>query len=320
VSEPEVSVLIPTRDRCRRLALALRSAMEQRDVDLEIVIVDDGSRDSTERMVTNISDPRIRFLKRAVPGGVSVARNTGISEAKGRWIAFLDDDDVWAPTKLIRQLEAMTRSGRMWCYAGEVMVDGELRIFAGRPPPPPDEVVRLLERYNSIPAGSSSVVVHAEALSLAGPFDPDLTSSEDWDMWIRLGRLGPPDWVSSPLVAVSYHRQNSSRDMVGMLRQLDLVADRHRISVDRVRHYRWAAWHALRVSRRGEAIRLYARAVGAGDVGSIGRMIVALAWPSYVDRRKRSDDPVNEQDPWIAEARAWLDGLVRAERNPCDRT
>jgi glycosyltransferase involved in cell wall biosynthesis len=320
LSEPDVSVVIPTRSRCRRLEIAVRSALAQRDVDLEILIVDDGSTDATEHMVTSISDPRIRFVKRAVSGGVSAARNTGIAEATGRWIAFLDDDDVWAPTKLTRQLEVMTSSGRMWSYTGEVMVDGELRIFAGGPPPPPDEVVRLLEHHNSVPAGASSVVVHADALSAAGPFDPELTSSEDWDMWIRLGRAEAPDWVCSPLVAVSYHRQNASGDMTAMLRQLDVVAERYGITVDRVRHYRWAAWQALLAHRRADAIRYYARAVLAGDLGSLGRVTVAILRPRYATVRTRPADPADERDPWIVEARAWLDARTGAEGSPCEQS
>lgn len=320
MSEPDVSVVIPTRSRCRRLEIAVRSALAQRDVDLEILIVDDGSRDATERMVTSISDPRIRFVKRAVSGGVSAARNTGIAEASARWIAFLDDDDVWAPTKLTRQLEVMASSGRMWSYTGEVMVDGELRIFAGGPPPPPDEVVRLLEHHNSVPAGASSVVVHADALSAAGPFDPELTSSEDWDMWIRLGRAEAPDWVCSPLVAVSYHRQNASGDMTAMLRQLDVVAERYGITVDRVRHYRWAAWQALLAHRRADAIRYYARAVRAGDLGSLGRATVAILRPRYATVRTRPADPADERDPWIVEARTWLDARTGAEGSPCEQS
>ena len=313
-----MSVVIPTRNRCRRLEIAVRSVLAQQDVDLEVLIVDDGSTDATERMVTSISDPRIRYLKRAVSGGVSAARNVGIADAKGRWIAFLDDDDVWAPTKLTRQLDVMARGGRMWSYTGDVMVDGELRIFAGGPPPPPDEVVRQLERHNSVPGSASSVVVHAEALSEAGSFDPGLTSSEDWDMWIRLARAGPPDRVSSPLVAVSYHRQNASGDMAAMLRQLDVVAERHGITVDRVRHLRWAAWLAMREDRRADAVGLYGRAIRAGDMASIGRAMVAVLRPSYANRRTRPDDPANEHDPWILEARVWLDALTGAEGSPCD--
>jgi glycosyltransferase involved in cell wall biosynthesis len=312
---PEATVVIATRDRCRRLQLAVRSALAQRGVDLEVVIVDDGSTDGTEQMASNIPDPRVRYLRLPVSKGVSTARNAGIDEAGGRWIAFLDDDDVWAPTKLERQVAVMASNGRMWSYAGDVMVDGELNIISGGPPAPPDEVVRVLERHDSIPAGASNVVVSADALAAAGPFDPGLTSSEDWDMWIRLARVGPPDWVNSPLVAISYHRHNASRDTASMIRQLDVVAERYGIPVDRARHHRWVAWNALLEGRRADATRSYARAVAAGDIGSLARAAAAVLAPAHAVRRARST--AGGHDPWIAEARAWLDVLKEPGVHPC---
>jgi glycosyltransferase involved in cell wall biosynthesis len=320
VNVPDVSVIIPTRDRCRQLQLALRSAMAQRRVDLEILIVDDGSADTTERMVSAIADPRIRYLRRSELPGVSAARNAGIAEARGRWIAFLDDDDVWAPEKLALQTAVTTASGRRWSYAGDVLIDADLRILAGSPPPPPDEVIHALEQHASVPAGASNVIVRADALSEAGPFDPGLTHGEDWDMWIRLARGGPPDWVCKPLVAISYHQHNASRDMAAMIRQLDVVAARYSIQIDRARHYRWAAWHALVEGRRVGATRYYARAVMAGDVTSLGRAAVALMHPGYAIRRGRHGVPASTHDPWIAEAHLWLQALADAEGIPCGPT
>jgi glycosyltransferase involved in cell wall biosynthesis len=312
MNDPKVSVIIPTRNRSRQLRLALRSALAQRDVDLEVLVIDDGSTDDTQATVSNVPDPRVRYLKRAASEGVSAARNAGIADARGRWIAFLDDDDVWAPTKVARQVDVMEANGRAWSYAGDVTVDSELRILAGAPPPPPDEVVRLLERHDSVPAGASNVIVHADALSAAGPFDPALTNNEDWDMWIRLGRGGPPDWVCNPMVAISYHGDNASRNMVAMIRQLDVVATRYGIQVDRARHYRWAAWQALLEQHRADAIRYYGRAVLAGDIKSLARAGVALFRPNHAISLAGSKDPIAEQDPWIAEARAWLDTLSGA--------
>ena len=311
---PEVSVVVPTRDRSRELGRAVRSVLGQSRVDLEVLIVDDGSTDDTRQMVAGISDPRVRYRKKAVSEGVSAARNTGISQARGRWIAFLDDDDVWAPTKLARQIGVMVTSGRTWSYAGDVMVDGELNILAGAPPPPPDEVVRLLERHNSVPAGASNVIVSADTLASAGPFDPELSNNADWDMWIRLGRAGPPGWVCSPLVAISSHQHNLTRDMATVIRELDVVAGRYGIRIDRARHYRWAAWYALIDGRRADATRYYARAVAAGDVKSLARAAVAILRPDYAIRRARRTDPGSEPDPWIGEARTWLEPLAQAER------
>jgi hypothetical protein len=102
-----------------------------------------------------------------------------------------------------------------------------------------------------------------------------------------------------------------------MLRQLDVVAGRHGIRVDRARHYRWAAWYALEDGRRADALRNYARAVAAGDFRSLGRAGVAMIRLGYAIRRARAADPSLEQDPWIIEARAWLHELVEAERGSC---
>lgn len=305
MSEPEVSVIVPTRNRSQRLAVALRSALQQRGVGLEVVVVDDGSTDDTQELVARIDDPRISYVHRHDPGGVSVARNLGIERARGRWIAFLDDDDVWAPTKLSRQVAAMVAQGRTWSYAGEVLVDADLRVVAGSPPPPPEEVVRRIERHNSVPAGASNVVVGSDRLAQVGAFDASLTIGEDWDLWIRLARSGPPGWVCSPLVAISQHGTNASRDVKAMLRQLDVIEQRYGIRVDRARHYRWAAWLALLEGRRGRATGYYVRAVGAGDPRSLARATLAAVWPGAVTRRASSGDA----DAWIAEARTWLEDV-----------
>lgn len=301
---PDVSVVIPTRDRRRRLSLALRSAVAQRNVKLEIVVVDDGSRDGTSEMVARLGDPRIRLVRHESPKGESGARNAGIAEARGRWIAFLDDDDVWAPEKLARQLQVLLATGREWAYSGDVVVDGSLRILYGAPPPPPEALLRSLGGHNSVPAGASNVIASSTLLSRVGPFDRELRRTADWDMWLRLARAGPPAWVRAPLVANCVHPANMSRDMKVMFLELDVLARRHGIRVDRARHYRWAAWGALRERQRWAAVRCYARAVGAGDLRSVGRAVVALTCPP-VARPERHDG-----DAWTREARAWVDELA----------
>jgi glycosyltransferase involved in cell wall biosynthesis len=301
---PLVSVVIPTRDRCRRLGVSLQSARTQRDVRLEVVVVDDGSQDDTAQVVANLGDPRVRLIRSVSPAGESGARNRGIAEAHGDWVAFLDDDDVWSPDKLQRQLAVLLETGRQWAYGGEVMVDAELHVLYGAPPPLPEEVVRALPRYNSVPAGASNVIVSASLLSHVGPFDPGLKRTADWDMWLRLARAGPPACVCEPLVGICIHPGNMSRDMRTMFRELDIIARRYGIPVDRARHYRWAAWGALADQHRWNAARLYGRAIAAGDVFSVGRAAVALVRPSGA--RIQSD----QGSPWIAQARAWIDELA----------
>jgi glycosyltransferase involved in cell wall biosynthesis len=309
VTGPQASVIVPTRDRRKSLGRALRSALWQQDVELEVIVVDDGSTDGTEAFIHSMGHPRVRLLRNDTPQGVSAGRNRGVAEARGEWIAFLDDDDVWAPDKLRVQLAALQARARGWAYGGEVIVDPELRVVDGSPPLSPEELVRALEHYNAVPAGASNVVVATDLLARVGPFDPRLSTSEDWDMWIRLSRAKLPACVPSPIVAVRLDH-GYSRKMPTMLEELRVVARRHGVRVDWGRHYRWAAWEALRDGRRVEALRYYAGAIAAGDARSIARAIVALVAPGYADRRLRRT-PRNEA--WIAEAQVWLGALRSLE-------
>src|SRR5262245_31802290 len=141
--EPEVSVVIPTRNRLRLLTLALASVLDQRDVRLEVIVIDEASTDDVAAAIASLGDSRVRLVRHAPAQGMGAARNRGIAEAAGDWIAFLDDDDVWAPDKLALQLEALRTSGREWAYTGAVNITDDHRILGGAPPTQsPDEVAR----------------------------------------------------------------------------------------------------------------------------------------------------------------------------------
>jgi glycosyltransferase involved in cell wall biosynthesis len=297
---PRVSVVTPTRDRHDMLPGALASALGQREVDLEVIVVDDGSDPPVSDGL--VSDPRLRVARHDSPAGVSAARNTGIERSRAPWIAFLDDDDLWAPDKLTSQLNAAEAAGAAWAYGGDVTVDHDLRVISGESPPSPIVVMADLESYNSVPAGASNVIVRADALATAGPFDPSLKTSEDWDMWIRLARCcGTPAAVSRPLVACRMHRGSASSNMDVVLAEIETIATRYDVPIDRRRHYRWAAWTALRAGRTSKAIVLYLQAAARGDIGALGRIAVVVLKPTLAKRR---DYPRNE---WTAEAEKWIE-------------
>jgi glycosyltransferase involved in cell wall biosynthesis len=311
---PDVTVVIPTHNRMELLALTLRSALRQGGVDLEVVVVDDGSTDGTAATVERLGDPRVRLVRHAAPLGVSSARNAGIAEARGRWVAFLDDDDLWAPEKLAQQLEATAASQRAWAYAGTVNVDHRLRILEGGPPPAPERVLELLGRYNPVPAGASNVVVRTETLARVGGFDPGLRRTEDWDLWIRLACDGLPAVVSHPLVAYRMHPQsNAFVDTAGILTETAVIEQRHGIPVDHAAHYRRAAWTSLRAGRRWQAAGYYAQAMRLGDLRSLARAVAGLTYPGVASvRRPRRLGRDPEGTRWQADARRWLDELLVA--------
>jgi glycosyltransferase involved in cell wall biosynthesis len=305
VSRPAVSVVIPTRNRADLLALTLQSVLAQLAVAIEVIVVDDGGGPETGTLLDSIRDPRVRSIRTDQCRGVSSARNAGVALAGCEWVAFCDDDDLWAPRKLAMQLSAAVEESAAWAYGGEVTVDADLRVQSGGPPPPPDAVVRDLRHHNAVPAGASNVVVHRDALARAGSFDPALQTSEDWDLWLRLARTGgPPACIPRPLVGLRIHRAMASRNLRRVLEDVEVIARRHGIPVDRARHYRWAAWMALEDGDRGQALRHYARAVEAGDWRSAGRAVVAFVDPHVVRRRR-----LPEIDPWAVEAQQWLDVL-----------
>ena len=167
-----VSVIVPTRNRSSLLAMTLRSVLRQRDVDFEVIVVDEASTDDTAAVIAAFADPRIRVIRHETALGVSAARNHGATEARGHWLAFIDDDDLWAPDKLSRQLRAAREEGRDWVYTGAIVIGARGDVVRGEPPLGPDDVVAVLPRFNPIPAGGSNVVVRRTTWLEGGTLTP----------------------------------------------------------------------------------------------------------------------------------------------------
>jgi len=308
---PDVSVVIPTHNRKRLLGQTLRSALAQRGLDFEVLVMDDGSTDGTADGVAALGDHRVRLLRHQRPRGVAAARNTGVAAAHGAWVAFLDDDDLWAPDKLARQLDTAQAEGRDWVYAGAVEVDGAGRLLGGAPPPPPSVLLAQLTRRNPMPAGSSNVMVRATLLAEAGGFDPALRHLADWDLWLRLARQARPTWVAAPLVAYRIHRAQATMDTSGMVAEARVLQARH--GADPRAIHRWAAWSQLRAGHRWAAVAAYAAAVRTGDVASVARSAVALLSPHPTLVRRPLRQTATAPD-WQLGAQAWLAELAAVDR------
>jgi glycosyltransferase involved in cell wall biosynthesis len=258
----EVSIVIPTLNRRRLLGMTLQSVLAQRGVDFEVIVVDDGSTDDTLQFLDGLRDERLRVIRNERAGGVSRARNRGIAAARGQWIAFCDDDDLWAPDKLSSQLAAASEADRLWVYTGSVNVNARNQVVAGVPPLPPDEVLARLGEINVIPGGCSGVVVDRALLRRTGGFDDGLSPMADWDLWLRLRRHGPPALAARPLVAYRVHDANISLDRERMEVEFEEMKRRHP-TADWGIFYRYLGWWCLRVGRRREAVRLFLKAAHA---------------------------------------------------------
>jgi glycosyltransferase involved in cell wall biosynthesis len=306
-----VSVVVPTHNRSELLTVTLRSVLRQCDVDLEVIVVDEASTDETAAILAGLDDPRVRTVRHEIPRGVSTARNRGTAEARGDWIAFTDDDDLWAPDKLARQLHAAQVAGRDWAYTGSVNIADDFRIIHGLPPLPPEQVMATLPRYNTIPGGGSNVVVRRQTLLQAGPFDTRLRNTEDWEMWIRLASAGPPAWVRSPLMAKRVHSSNSSLDTAEIVRGARLIQELHGTTVDWGRLHRWLAESCLRTGQRGAALGQLARAALHGQAGNVARDLGAVARRRMSRRSSPARPAMPSDDSWMEEAVGWLWELER---------
>jgi len=210
---PKVSVVIPTYNRAEQVQKSVESVLEQSFTDLEVIVVDDGSSDDTGQTLKNTFGDRIRYYFQPNQG-VSVARNKGIEEAKGEWIAFLDSDDLWEKEKLDWQFKALERFAPQCaaCYTDvRFYNNSETRTMfhltqesyrhedaIGTNP----DVLRLLVR----PGGAgmvvclSSFLAHRNVLKKAGEFDPTLLYSQDSEFLFRLALQTGFCYVNLPLV------------------------------------------------------------------------------------------------------------------------
>jgi glycosyltransferase involved in cell wall biosynthesis len=310
-----VSVIIPTRNRSNLLAMTLRSVLRQEDVDLEVIVVDEASTDDTPVVLAAVGDTRVRVIRHDTPQGLSSARNHGAAVACGDWLAFLDDDDLWAPDKLVRQLDAAQEASRDWVYTGSVNIDG-CRIVYSRPPLRPEQVVAALPRYNAIPGGGSNVVVRRATWLRAGPFDTRLRhGGEDWEMSIRLAEHGPPAWVCSPLIAKRVHSSNMFLDIAEIVHAIRVIEALHNTQADWGRMHRWLAERYLRSGQRRAALGQFARAAVRGQLRGVVSDLGAIL-RRRVGRRIRKPDAQSalSGDAWSATAAAWL-----REFDPCVR-
>jgi GT2 family glycosyltransferase len=319
MTDGSVTVVIPTRDRRDVLPATLGPVLAQRGVDLRVVVVDDASSDGTGDWVRSLQDERVSVLRHEDATGAATSRNDGARSAATRWVAFCDDDDLWAPDKLERQLAALrAHAGARWAATGAVHIDDDRRVLEVNQPVGGDVLARILSRNQVV---ASSVMVETSLFVEVGGFRNDLLSSEDWDLWVRLAQRSPLAVAPEPLVAVRVWAGSKSRKTERMERAFDTiqatyepVAKELGVSPDRQGHQRYLAKQELRAGRRFAAARRFAR-LGARyrDPASFLRAAGALGAPELLDRigtdRARRELPADV----VASAERWLLAVDRPE-------
>ncbi len=206
--KPIISTVIPTRNRPLLVERAVKSALAQTFKEIEVIVMIDGSDASTRAVLAEIDDPRLKCIELQIQGGAAAARNAGVSEAAGEWIAFLDDDDEWLPQKLERQIEVANRSqyefpivaSRLTARSPKGDYIRPTRFLALSEP-----ISEYLLARNSLFQGEgliqTSVLLTKKKLLQKVPFRTDLQRHQDWDWLLRVSNLASVgiEFVSEPL-------------------------------------------------------------------------------------------------------------------------
>lgn len=274
-ASPRVSVVIPTYNRASLLPRAIESVLSQTFQDFEIIIVDDASTDDTGRVVEALPGARVRYVRLPERGGASHARNVGIREARGEWVAFLDSDDEWLPEKLEAQLRradddpsvAVVQCWSLWEAKGV------------RLPVQPEHLPRdggfegILRHWQRVAV--TAFIIRRDALSAVGGFDESMDVAEDWDLQFRLDQASFRFAAVEQMLQVYYYQHSDEQVTADPVRRLRgfLELDRRWGPVVRAKlgAAEYAAWRSVQLRFLRQCHRRYVKRL----IKSGGRM---AAW------------------------------------------
>ncbi|MHB8894437.1 MAG: glycosyltransferase family 2 protein [Candidatus Geothermincolia bacterium] len=227
--EPLVSVILPTYNRSSSLLASIESVLSQTYENIQLIIVDDGSTDSSEEVVLGLRDARVMYLHHDENMGVAYARNVGIGAAEGSYVAFQDSDDVWRPRKLEVQMRCFEKApldvGVV--YSTVSSKSGDRLEFI----PAPGRKKAEGYLYNELMSGNfidmTSAVVRRECFDVTGMFDTRLHRLIDWEMWIRISRRFRFLFIDEVLSEAVIKDDGISRDNEALIDATRMLVDTH---------------------------------------------------------------------------------------------
>lgn len=225
-STPWISVVITAHNRPGLLRQAIASVLDQTFHNIEIIVIDDGSPTPLEPVTLGFDFPII-YLRHQHRMGANCARNTGVCLASGHYIACLDDDDVWLPSKLELQLQAIGNTNACLC-GYEFFDSGEAHVYSV-----PAITAEMLKVGNSI-CGMSGLLCKRDWL-LMHPFDEALQSGQDWDTFVRLAQESPIPYVPHPLFR---YRRGQHTSITTQVKQIPAAEFQRRLAVAH-KHHDW---------------------------------------------------------------------------------
>lgn len=195
----QVSVIIPTYNRAKKVSSAVSSVLDQTCTDFEIIVIDDASTDDTNDRLEEFGD-KIRLIKHGENRGVSAARNTGIKEAKGKYIALLDSDDYWVPKKLEVQIDFFNKNqAAVICQAREIWIRNGRRVNPAKKHLKPSGDI-FIPSLKLCLVSPSAVMLKRSLFDEVGLFDEELPVCEDYDLWLRISYKYPVHLIDQDLL------------------------------------------------------------------------------------------------------------------------
>ena len=302
ISLPLVTVIIPTYNRAKLVERAVKSVLTQSYKQWELLVVDDASTDNTPMTMQNITqiDKRVRYIRHQMNQGGSAARNTGLSQAQGDYIAFLDSDDEWLPTKLEKQIACFERlpANVGLVYTGALIVrdDGveeeQRPVYRGH-------LFRQLLLENVVVGSGSAVMIKRTVLNDVPDFDEALPARQDLDFWVRVARYYLIDFVDEVLLVI-YASKQSNRITTNSAKVLDgrliflrkFERDMRDASVLHIYLYRLGQQYQRLIGDRTQARHWYQMAIKVKPTGLYGYGLYLLSfmpnsWYCLFDNAKR---------------------------------
>jgi len=308
---PTVSVILPTFNRLQYLREAVDSVFAQTFRDWELIIADDGSDSETAAYLMTLADlPRVKLLRLLHTGNPSAVRNAALRTARGQYVAFLDSDDVWLPTKLDIQLAAhAANTASRWSYTALTRIDASGNLMRDglglRWVPYNGAIFEQLLTFEAAVA-MPTVLADRRLVEQVGGFDEEQPFYEDYDLWLRLSLLSDVIAINEPLALVRNHSEHYSADRVRVyeakFRLLDNMA--HHAATERLRS-------VLRMERAKNAASLAVVCAAAGRRTQALRMLWRsreCAWHHREWWRKARGTLVRALAP------SWLQEAVRRHR------
>ena len=226
-----VSIIIPTYNCARLIGRAIQSVLNQTYRDFELIIVDDSSTDNTDKIVKKFQeqDKRVKYIRHEKNRGGSAARNTGIKNAKGEYIAFQDSDDEWLPEKLKKQIEVFknTSSKVGVVYTGFWRIKDNEKTYIPQSWVKQKDGNIYFELLKGNFVGTPTILIKKKCFKKVGMFDENLPRLQEWELVIRLSKYYNFKCIDEPLLVSYYTSDSISANNDALIKAIELIITKH---------------------------------------------------------------------------------------------